>query len=161
MKYTLLLFLSAILSLNASDQKTESEQRKRTAIRAIFQQLVHPITSPAEFRSYLSRVGPVRMMYYDTQVLDENSEVPGEFSFFVRERHRVAGKKPHPRNGLIVHRGYYEAHTGQVYVLDRKAAKYVPAAKCPQVIAGKKKHAEHQRQLPLKLKELQLNLKKK
>ena len=95
-------------------------------------------------------------MYYDTEVLDENAEVPGEFAFRIRERHRVAGKKPHPRDGLIVHTGYFEVHTGRVYVLDRRAGRHVSADKHPKVVLGRQRLAEHREKLLFELKSLRL-----
>ena len=152
----LLLLLSAALSLNASDQKTDSEKKKRTATRAILTEFVGPITPPAKLSSYMSRVGPIRAMYYDTEVLEENSEVPGEFAFRVRERHRVAGKKPHPRDGLIVHTGYFEAHSGKVYVLDRRTRRYVSVDQHPKVVQGRQRLAEQRERLQFELRSLRL-----
>lgn len=139
------MLLSAALTLHASDQQTESEKKKQTAIRAIYAQLVTPIIPLETRRSFMSRRIALPAMHYETEVLGEDSEAPGEFNFRIRERHRVAGKKPHPRDGLIVHTGYYESQTGNVHVFDRQSGKLVRAADHPKVIKGRESEAQYNR----------------
>ena len=133
------LLLSAMFPLKASDPK--ADERKQQATRAVFAQLIHPLTPPLTWRESMSRARPIRAKYYDLEILDENTETPGEFSFRVRERHRVVGKKAHPRDGLIVFTGHYAAKSGDVYVFDRRSNRFMPAHRLPQVIDGKKNHA--------------------
>jgi hypothetical protein len=136
------LILALILISLGGDRVLGSEPeivaaKKQKAVMAVHLAVVRAIAPVESMRAMMSRRVVLPTMWYEPEILDENSEAPGEFALRIRERHRSVGKKAHPRDGLIVLTGYYQAGTGDIYLFDRLSRKHVPADRHPRVVAGK------------------------
>ncbi|MBG85444.1 MAG: hypothetical protein CMO80_00895 [Verrucomicrobiales bacterium] len=124
----------------------------------IYQHFVTPITPAKSMRAFMSRRVAMPAMWYETEVFDEDPETPGELLFRVKERHLTAGKKPHPRDGLIIHTGFFKTDTKKTYVFDRKSKKHLPADKHPAVVQALNKKNERIKKQVKSIRNLQVLL---
>lgn len=137
-----LWLLLGTLSLNLAasdgpDTAKAAQARKEKARTDVYREVIIPITPSETWRARMSRRISLPQIWFETEMLPENSEAPGEFSFRIRERRRSAGLKAHPRDNLIVLTGYAESTSGKVYLFDSLTNKYLPAAKHRRVVDGK------------------------